>query len=322
MGSKKSTLIVAVLVLPLQLIIAGTSFSQEQEAGKRNRSDDRNNNPDLVITEDTQLALSGKVGKAVIGSCEEDQPLWKGKIAIKNIGRTAVKGRKEESRLLTSGEGRKVPTLRAYVPNNIELQDENWFQDDLGEYGQEVIELSIGEGEPKCRNYDAPPVFDERLSGRPGPLYQTPAPPPPPLPPEDALSIQIKRIQTALIEKGYPLPNGPDGDYGANTIRALKALFKERNQPPPPGINQRPPSPQTVKLLLDALGIGPEPPPPSPSPIVTGDIRRPGGDECIRGINLVPVYLEIDPERAIENEDRSNNRVQFTVAIDCSHVAK
>jgi hypothetical protein len=75
-----------------------------------------------------------------------------------------------------------------------------------------------------------------------------------------------------------------------------------------------------VRAILEALGVGPEPAP--PPPVVTGGTRGPSGDECIRGINLVPIYLEIDPERAIENEDRSNNRVQFTVAIDCSHVAK
>jgi hypothetical protein len=321
MGSnKKSTLIVALLLLPLQLSLADTSFAQATpEPERRRQSDHKSNNPDLVFTEDTQLALSGKVGKAVIGSCEEDQPLWKGKIAIKNIGRATVYAEPPpESRLVPTRE-LDWPHVRAYVPNNIELQAEARLKDDLGEFGQELIELSIGEDEPKCRNYDAPPVFDEHLSGHPGPLYQTPAPPPPPT--GDPLSIQIKRIQTALIEKGYPLP-AADGDYGPNTIRALKALFKERNQPPPPGINQRPPSPQTVALLLDALGIGKEPPPgPVPAPIATGSTKT-GRDECIRGINLVPIYLEIDPERQIPDEDRSNNRVQFTVAIDCSHVAK
>jgi hypothetical protein len=115
------------------------------------------------------------------------------------------------------------------------------------------------------------------------------------------------------------LPSGADGDYGLETIKAIKALYKDRNQPPPPEVDQRPPPHKTVSILLEALGIAPEhlplPPPPAAS-------KSGGSDECIRGTNLVPIYLEIDPERQIPDENRSNNRVQFTVAIDCSNVAR
>ena len=72
-----------------------------------------------------------------------------------------------------------------------------------------------------------------------------------------------------------------------------------------------------MKILLEALGIPDEPLPPPPT--ASGGAAS---SECIRGINLVPIYLEIDPLRQIPNEERSNNRVQFTVAIDCSNVAR
>jgi hypothetical protein len=90
-------------------------------------------------------------------------------------------------------------------------------------------------------------------------------------------------------------------------------------QPPPRDITLRPLPPETVSFLLEALGIpaGDEPPGHSDGGTAVGI-----GDECRRGVNLVPVYIEIDPERAIPDEVRSNNRVQFTVAIDCSNVAR
>jgi hypothetical protein len=76
--------------------------------------------------------------------------------------------------------------------------------------------------------------------------------------------------------------------------------------------------------VLDALGIGPGGPPPPPDEVAAPvkGTQNPAGDECIRGINLVPIYVEIDPERRVPDENRSNNRVQFTVAIDCSNIAR
>jgi peptidoglycan hydrolase-like protein with peptidoglycan-binding domain len=109
----------------------------------------------------------------------------------------------------------------------------------------------------------------------------------------------------------------PDGDYGPETAAAVAAYFRDRRLPPPDGIHQRPASPETLSFLLEALAAGGESE--EVSNITTGVV---GGDECKRGVNLVPIYIEIDPERAIPNENRTNNRVQFTVSIDCSNVAK
>jgi hypothetical protein len=312
MSSHKSSLLVALLCLPLAWLSAGSSVAQ----GANGDASDKNANPDLVITEDSQIAPQGRIGKAVVGSCKTADPLWQGYIALKNIGGAPVKVEGRHERLATTGgqEEELAPHVRVYVPNHIELQGEARLSHDLKPFGQELLKVSIGQDAPKCRNYDAPPVFDERLSGQPGPIYRSeererkgPA---------DPLARRIKRIQAVLIDKGFPLSSGPDGDYGPETIRALIAFFKQRHQAPPPHFRQRPPRPETVHLLLEALGIGLEPPPPPPPP------RSAGGDECIKGINLVPVYVEIDPLREIDGEDRSNNRVQFTVAIDCSNVAR
>jgi hypothetical protein len=302
MDSQKTTFRPALLLLPLAALLSGPAAAQTD--GKAAES--KHNGPDLVITEDTQLGT--RVGKAIIGSCEENKPLWEGKIAIKNIGRTTVEAKPAGTRLEGPGKS-EGPHIRAYVPNNIELRAEEWLKDDLAEFGQELVPLSIGLRKPKCRNYDAPPVFDERVSGQPGP---------PPYPPEgpvdDGIAWRVKKIQAVLIDKGYALGSGADGDYGPKTIKAILAFFKDRKQDPPPGVHQRPPPPETLSILLDVLDIASEPPPAA--------THASGGSECTRGINLVPIYLEIDPERKIEDENTSNNRVQFTVAIDCKNIAR
>jgi hypothetical protein len=211
MNSQSGKLFVAVLSLQFAAF-AGASAAQE---GNRKAGDD---SPDLVITEDSQLAPQGRMGKAVIGSCEQDKPLWEGKIAIKNIGRGLVKAK--ETRLEFD---KPFYVVRAYIPNNIQLMDQKPLKNDLSEFGQELVRLSIGEGEPKCRNYNAPPVFDEHLSGRPGPIYaggEGGPPPPPPGPgpsPEDKYGWRVKRLQHALIEKGYSLP--ADGRGSARRAR-------------------------------------------------------------------------------------------------------
>jgi hypothetical protein len=312
MDSQKSKIFWAVMSLPLALLFAGSAAAQQTEEGKP----DRSNAPDLVISEDSQLALSGKTGKAVIGSCEQAKPLWEGKIALKNVGRASVLATPPPAARLEPQRPLEWPHVRAYVPNNIELQDEARLEHDLGEFGQELVQLEIGKGEPKCRNYNAPPVFDERLAGRPGPLYRRDGPDDGPERPEDRYGWQIRRLQQSLIEKGYSLPSGVDGDYGPQTIRAIESFFKDRRQPPPREIYTKPVAPETLALLLEALGRGPRDDVPPP------EARAPVGDECIRGVNLVPIYVELDPERQIPDENRSNNRVQFTVAIDCSNVAR
>jgi peptidoglycan hydrolase-like protein with peptidoglycan-binding domain len=205
--------------------------------------------------------------------------------------------------------------VRVYVPNNIELQAQVRLSHSLEEFGQELLEIEIGRGKNKCRNYDAPPIFDENLSGRPGPIrLQAPAEP------VGGYGWRIKAIQHALIRKGYPLSSGPDGDYGPETARAVVAFFRDRHERPPAGIHQRPLPPEAVGFLLEALGAGGEGESEEIDTATTGSVG--GGDECKRGVNLVPIYLEVDPDRKIMNENRSNNRVQFIVAIDCSNVAR
>lgn len=319
MNSQSSSLPVVLLLVPLAFLLAAPSAAQDSEPSK---TTDRSNAPDLVITEDSQLALSGKTGKAVIGSCEQDQPLWKGKIALKNIGRTTVYATPPPAARLEPTRPQEWPHVRAYVPNNIVLMAEDRLEHDLGEFGQELIELEIGKGEPKCRNYGAPPVFDERLSGRPGPIFKREGPPEG-LGPEGPYMWRIKRIQRALIDKGYSVTD--DGDYGPQTIRAVAAYFKDHRRTPPPEVFERPLSPEMANFLLEVLGAErhDERPEPGPGPVVAPSaVISTGGDECVRGINLVPIYIEIDPERQIPDENRSNNRVQFTVAIDCSNVAR
>lgn len=323
MNSKISKVFAALLFLPMAVLLVSTSAAQNTPPARDDDTEaskvDSDQIPDLVITEDTQMG--DRDGKVVKGSCEKDEPLWEGAIAIKNIGRSTVPWSLhdrearfdplEAAKEAAEKNNPKVwwPHVRAYVPNNIQLKAEARLTYDLDYLGQELVDLSIGKGEPKCRNYGAPPIFDERLSGRPGPLRV-------PDGPTGGYGDQIRRIQQGLNGKGYPVH--VDGDYGPETSRAVAAYFKGRGDRPPPGIHQKPLSPETVALLLDVLDERDDDniETASPGPGYGGD------DECVRGINLVPVYIEIDPERRIKNENRSNNRVQFTVAIDCSNVGR
>jgi hypothetical protein len=326
MDSKKSKLFGALLFLPLAVLLVGTSAAQDADSDEKKA--DQSSAPDLVITEDTQIALRGRTGKAVTGSCKYEDPLWEGKIALKNIGGAPVEVEPEPPRhdrlspVSPPDRLSPVPTnqqddeddrpyhIRVYVPNNIELQAQARLSHTLDEFGQELLEIEIGRNKNKCRNYDAPPVFDENLSGRPGPI---PVPDTPS--PYDGYSWRIKKIQHVLIQKGYPVH--PDGDFGPESARAVLGYFRDRHIPPPPGIHSKPLAPETVSFLLEALAVGGE------EDVDTGSTGTVGGgDECKRGVNLVPIYLEVDPDRRIKNENRSNNRVQFTVAIDCSNVAR
>jgi hypothetical protein len=268
--------------------------------------------PDLVITEDTQLTLEDKRSKrgvkAVVGSCEYAQPLWEGRIALKNIGDDVVKLESTKTGVLTkeTEPDELPPHVRVYVPNYIYLANQTRLTHALEPFGQESLHLEIGRNEEKCRDYGPPPIFDEALSGHPGPLEPTDGP-------YGGYGWRIKKIQRALIDQGYPMASGPDGDYGPETSRAVAAYFKNLGQSPPREIYQRPLPPETVTFLLDTLGANGE----------TEDAKEDrGSNECVRGYNYVPVYIEIDPERDIENENTSNNRVQFTVEIDCGGVAK
>ena len=313
-----------VLFLPLAVLLVSTSAAQDTDSD--NKKVDQNSAPDLVITEDTQIALRGRTGKAVTGSCKYEDPLWEGKIALKNIGGAPVVVDPEPTRRdrltpVPTDRLSPVPTtededderpfqVRVYVPNNIELQAQARLSHTLDEFGQELLEIEIGRNKNKCRNYDAPPVFDERLSGTAGPL------PPVPDAPFDGYGWRIKKIQHALLQKGYLCVLTVT--MVRKRSRAVETYFRDRHLPLPPGIHLRPLPPETVSFLLEALAAsGPE------EEVDTGSTGTVGGgDECKRGVNLVPIYLEVDPDRQIKNENRSNNRVQFTVAIDCSNVAR
>jgi hypothetical protein len=297
MDLKNSNMFV-LLLPPLAVLLAGPAAAQHV-------------GPDLVITEDTQLTLEGKRSKrgvkAVVGSCEYGQPLWEGKIALKNIGDAAVKLPPRTSVLGGEAEKEELPPhVRVYVPNYIYLTAQARLTHTLEPYGQELLRLQIGREEEKCRDYGPPPIFDEALSGHPGPLQPNEGGP------YGGYGWQIKKIQSALIDQGYPMASGPDGDYGPETSRAVAAYFKNLGQSPPREIYQRPLPPETVTFLLETLAPSGE----------SDDATETRSNECVRGYNYVPVYIEIDPERAVENENAANNRVQFTVEIDCGGVAK
>jgi formylglycine-generating enzyme required for sulfatase activity len=344
--------------------------------------------PDLVIAGDTQLALSARNGKTVAGSCKLNEPLWEGKIALKNIGPATLPARPErELGPAILGPAMRIgpdhqsdwPHVRAYVPTNSQLHTQARLANDLGAFAQEAISLEIGREMPKCRNYDAPPVFDERLSGRPElygasgsddcirginhvPIYLE-------IDPERQIAGENRsnnRMQfTVAIDCSNVATSNPDLVFTEDTQLALSGragkavvgscqvedpLWEGRisikniggaavlagpeqqdrlspimSQDLPPHVRAYVPTNSELKdekrLGNDlgesgqefiALSIGENMP----------KCRASGSDDCARGINLVPLYLEIDPDRQIPGENRSNNRAQFIVAIDCSNVAK
>ena len=341
MNSLKNIILAFLVSTPFLVIPVLSHAQSEDEKPNYSRSENyRGKNgyqdirPDLVITEDSQIALKGRSGKSVIGSCQDDDALWKGKIAIKNIGRATVQvlspdldeddvrsdapldvftqKQREKARERAREEKEREqrdkypPHVRVYVPNNIELFQEKRLSYSLKQFGQELLEFEIGKGENKCRDYRSPPVFDPYLSGFPkrgGYRSQSK---------QLAHRWKVRQIQLALINKKL-LSAHPNGIYGPQTRTALKAYFKSLKRKVPVGVTHKELSPTLIRLLFEVLKIT--------SKVETSVIYQ-TDSECIKGLNYVPIYVEIDPKRKIRNEKRNNNKVQFTVEIDCTSVAR
>ena len=258
--------------------------------------------PDLVITTDSRIPLQG--------SCEKDSPLWTGTIAIKNIGDAEAAfgggGGLTDGSILDSSKPENV-ILSVYVPQNIDIKQEEGLQRSLKPLDQRGFGISIGEGRlKKCRFFSQPPTIrnlDGRYSSTYG--YNT----------STAISSansngSVRALQRALMAKGYELPKfGDDGDYGSETEAALRDYYADNGGDLPSDISGRPLSQKTINVILAQLDS------------TFSNQNRPSCSTGARGAREhVTIYAVVDPGDEIAEHNEANNSATFTVHIDCSKV--
>ncbi len=146
-------------------------------------------------------------------SCQTNQPLATGFVAIKNIG--ACPAQFDESR---RGERRGLTTpddnwVKIYNPYNLDLTTPSLPGTatplpSLSVLDQRGFRFEVGDGQTKRgRNFTNPafiPGAKSRLSR------------------ED----RIRLLQQGLIEKGFSIGGKPDGEYGPATKKAVRAYQK------------------------------------------------------------------------------------------------
>jgi len=261
--------------------------------------------PDLVITTDSRIPLQG--------SCERDSPLWKGVIAIKNIGDADAAfgggGGLTDGSILDSSKPENV-ILSVYVPQNIDIKQEEGLQRALRPLDQRGFGISIGEGRlKKCRFFSKPPTIrqsDGRYSSTYGYGYGG-----------DRRQVStnlydgsVRALQRALMAKGYELPKfGDDGDYGGETEAALRDYFADTGGALPSDISDRPISRATINDILSKLGA-----------TSTNQNRKACTSGARGSREQVTIYAVVDPGDEIAEHDEANNSATFTVNIDCSNV--
>ena len=258
--------------------------------------------PDLVITTDSRIPLQG--------SCERDSPLWKGVVAIKNIGDADAAfgggGGLTDGSILDSSKPENV-ILSVYVPQNIDIKQEEGLQRALRPLDQRGFGISIGEGRlKKCRFFSQPPTIrnlDGRYSSTYG--YNT----------RTANTIansdgSVRALQRALMAKGYDLPKfGDDGSYGGETEAALRDYYADNGGNLPSDISDRPLSQTTINAILTQLDS------------TFSNQNRPACSTGARGAREhVTIYAVVDPGDEIAEHNEANNSATFTVHIDCSNV--
>ena len=252
--------------------------------------------PDLVITTDSRIPLRG--------SCVKGEPLWKGTIAIKNIGTgTAEFGPRDA---LAGGNGDDY-ALVVYVPQNIDLIAKEHLRSKLEPLDQKGIEIKIGEDKQKrCRFYNQPPRI-RNGGGRYDNVYNDDYY-------RDPIANtgnrgRVRALQRALISKGYSLPNyGVDGDYGTETRTALRAYYRDKGETSPyiGGANI---SRVGLDRVLDDLGTSV-----SDNDNVAIACRAGARSNDVD----VTIYAVVDPYNQIDELNEANNSATFTVNMDCS----
>lgn len=262
--------------------------------------------PDLVITNDSRIPLQG--------SCKTGEPLWKGIIAIKNIGNAPAKFSSSTAAVL-EGIGKtsngEDSTLVVYVPQNIDLLDKKTLRSELSPLDQKGVEIEIGTNRVKrCRFFNKPPRI--RIAhDRYDPGYRTG---------DNAgrnyyganANRRVRSLQQALINQGYPLPKyGVDGNYGSETSKALREYYKDRGQRIPAYAYGNTISSSNLDRVLAELGVN-----------ELDSAGSGGGEVCTAGARSsdvhVTIYAVVDPYNKIEELNEANNSATFTVNIDCS----
>ena len=172
--------------------------------------------PDLIINTADSTVSSG--------SCDTNEPLASGRIAIKNQG---------ESAAALGVTTRFTQTMLAiYVPENIDMMDTKQEREKLDPYDQEGIEFEIGRDvQKRSRFFGDPSKKSASSSG------------------SYSATERILGIQKALAKLGY-YEGSVDGVSGPNTRAAIQRFQSDQSASPTGRLK-----PAQLNLLFERTGI-------------------------------------------------------------------
>ena len=172
--------------------------------------------PDLIINTADSTVSSG--------SCDTNEPLASGRIAIKNQG---------ESAAALGVTTRFTQTMLAvYVPENIDMMDTKQEREKLDPYDQEGIEFEIGRDvQKRSRFFGDPSKKSASSSG------------------SYSATERILGIQKALAKLGY-YEGSVDGVSGPNTRAAIQRFQSDQSASPTGRLKQA-----QLILLFERTGI-------------------------------------------------------------------
>lgn len=234
--------------------------------------------PDLVIqASDSVIEFVG---------CEQNQPLARGRIVIRNEGSSDAN--------LRSAEDFFRSFLAVYVPENIDLIDKDTKRSKVEPGEQRAITFSIGDGKvKKGRNYNALGASSGGTGGYPSGndwLEKKN---------QSKYKEQIISLQGFLQSRGYGVGSAkPDGDFGSGSKRALENF--QRNL----GLKVTGTwTDETAKKVAGLSG--------GATKIVTEN------EKDAQGRTKVTIFAVVDPYNLIDEEEERNNMWVQTGYVKC-----
>ena len=225
--------------------------------------------PDLVIQKsDSSIEFI---------SCEEDQPLAKGRIVMRNEGDSDANLRQAEDffRSFTA----------VYVPENIDLIDKGKKRTKMEPREQRSVEFELGRRKIKRgRNYNA---FVPTTTTTGYPPDQ-----------RDLSDDQVKEIQAFLKDRGYRIST-VDGDWGRQTTNAMRAFQRGSSISPANGQWNE----ETAAVISKLTASGGE--------------EVSGNEKDSEGRTKITIFAVVDPYNLIQESNEANNIVTYTGYLDC-----
>lgn len=236
--------------------------------------------PDLVIEKkDSQLDFV---------SCNEGEPLVKGRMVMRNEGDSDANLRQAEDLFRSF--------IAVYVPENIDLIDKGRKRTKMEPREQRAVDVEVGRGKVKTgRNYNA---FGGGSSSTGFPSGNDW------LKNKKKYEKEIKQVQQVLVDFGYYLgdsgknKDGVDGAWGPASKRALSKFQKRRNLKKTDGNWND----ETAKEVASQSG---------------GGSTGPSNIKDDQGRTKITVFAVVDPYNLIDESNEANNIVAYTGWLKC-----